>query len=65
MTVSAFGYFDEGNDGFLTDHTVGIFDSAGNLLGSTTLLAGTGDPLINGFRYHAITPFTLVKMIQS
>ncbi|HLK57790.1 MAG TPA: DUF4082 domain-containing protein [Chthonomonadaceae bacterium] len=59
VTVSALGYYDYGNDGFLTDHTVGIFDLNGNLLTSTTLLAGTGDPLVNGFRYQAITPITL------
>jgi hypothetical protein len=59
VTVGALGYFDENGDGFLTPHTVGIFDGFGALLTSTTLAAGAGDVLDGHFRYHNISPLVL------
>jgi Domain of unknown function (DUF4082)/Concanavalin A-like lectin/glucanases superfamily len=65
QTVIALGWFDPNsvgsNDtGFATPHTVRIFDSNGNLLGSLTLSAGTEDPLVGFFRYAKLTtPITL------
>jgi hypothetical protein len=59
VTVGALGYFDENGDGFLTPHTVGIFDGVGALLTSTTLAAGAGDVLDGHFRYHNISPLVL------
>jgi hypothetical protein len=59
ITVDALGYFDFLGDGLAVPHEVGIFDSAGNLLTSTTVAAGTTDPLIGSFRYAPITPFDL------
>lgn len=57
--VDSLGWFDATGGGFFSQHTVGIFDSTGNLLTSTTLSTGTSDPLIEGFRYGSITPITL------
>jgi hypothetical protein len=59
LTVTSLGYFDDGGNGFAVAHTVGIFDDNGYLLTSTTLSAGTGDPLDGQFRYQAIAPITL------
>jgi hypothetical protein len=59
VTVTQLGYYDDGGNGFATQHGVGIFDSLGNLLTSTLLSSGTVDGLIGHFRYGAITPFTL------
>ena len=59
VQVTQLGYYDDGGDGFLTPHTVGIFDSVGNLLTSVTLAAGTTDPLVGDFRYEAVAPITL------
>ena len=58
FNVTSLGWFDPCN-GFQSDHTVGIFDANGTLLVSTTLEAGTSDPLTDGFSFQAITPITL------
>ncbi|HEY1214928.1 MAG TPA: DUF4082 domain-containing protein [Bryobacteraceae bacterium] len=57
--VDSLGWFDATGQGFSSEHTVGLFDSAGTLLTSVTLSAGTGDSSNGGFRYHSITPITL------
>lgn len=59
VTVTSLGYYDFGGDGFATAHEVGIFDSAGTLLASAGLNAGSGDALIGQFRYASITPLSL------
>ena len=59
VTVTSLGYYDFGGDGFATAHEVGIFDSAGTLLASAGLSAGTGDTLVGQFRYAGITPLNL------
>jgi Domain of unknown function (DUF4082)/PEP-CTERM motif len=59
FSVTHLGYFDHLGDGFLTDHEVGIFDTAGTLLVSTLLGSGTGDALSGHFRYKSISPFAL------
>ena len=58
-TVTSLGYYDFGQDGFATDHNVGIFDSTGGLLASVVLSAGSGDVLRGDFRYASITPLAL------
>ena len=66
QTVTSLGVFDEGGDGFLTAHDVGIFAGdgalgAGALLASTTLASGTSGSLgANNFRYQSISGLTLV-----
>jgi hypothetical protein len=58
VTIDALGYY-SGSGGFDTSHTVGIYNSSGTLLTSTSLSAGTADPLLDGFRYENIAPITL------
>jgi hypothetical protein len=53
-TVTALGYNDYG---FTSGHDVGIWDTSGNLLTSTTVTGGS--TLINGYRYTAIAPLNL------
>jgi hypothetical protein len=59
ITVTSLGYFNETGAGFLTPHEVGIFNAAHVLIADTVLAAGSGDPLIDGFRYQSISPLTL------
>jgi hypothetical protein len=57
--VTALGYYDDGQDGLAEVHAVGIFDSIGNLLVSTTVPSGLTGTLVGQFRYEPITPFLL------
>jgi PEP-CTERM motif len=57
ISVGSLAWFDEGSDGFLSDHTVGIFTGTGSLLAST--LVTTSDPLDGGFRFANIALLTL------
>jgi len=62
VTVTALGFFDDSTlnppgPGLSQPHDVGIYDSSGNLLVSTTVLQT--DPLIGHFRYDTITPYIL------
>src|SRR6185437_4831895 len=59
VSVSALGYYDDGGDGLLTPHNVGIFDSNGVLQAATFLTSGTTTPLVGQFRYQDITPVLL------
>jgi hypothetical protein len=60
VKVTSLGYYDEDQDGFLTNHEVGIYDSNGQLLTSVVLNAGSGSHLDGLYRYRAITPITLL-----
>jgi Domain of unknown function (DUF4082) len=57
--VDSLGWFDATGQGFSSQHTIGLFDSAGTLITSTTLSTGTSESINGGFRYHSITPITL------
>lgn len=59
LTVTALGLFDSGQDGLVDSHPIGIFNSSGTLLTSTTLASGTANPLVNQFRYAGVAPLTL------
>lgn len=59
IAVSSLGFFDYLGNGLGESHTVGIFDSAGNLLTSAVVSSGTGNPLDGAFRYTDIAPVTL------
>jgi len=60
LTVSALGFFDDGGDGLLSSHDVGIYDLGQTLLGSVTIPAGTGATLANGTRWVTLsTPINL------
>lgn len=55
ITVNALGYF--ADSGLTESHAVGIFNTGGSLLVSTTVTGA--DPLTSDFRYHSISPFAL------
>jgi len=59
ITVTDLGLFDDSQDGFAERHELGLWDSAGNLLASTFVGVGTGDPLVNQFRYADIVDIVL------
>jgi hypothetical protein len=59
VTVTNLGLFDDGDDGLIESHAVTIWTSTGTQLVQTTIPAGTGGTLIDGFRYVSIAPFTL------
>ncbi len=60
ISVTALGVGDKDDDGLSVAHDVGIYRvSDQQLLVSATLSAGTGDTLLNGFRYTGISPFAL------
>jgi hypothetical protein len=54
LSINALGYWDDGRG---NNHQVGIWNSGGTLLLSTTVLGS--DPLTGHFRYDSITPFSL------
>lgn len=58
IMVTHLSFFDNLADGLAESHDVGLWDSAGTLLASTTIAAGTVDPLdaTGKFRTTAITP---------
>jgi hypothetical protein len=58
ITVDALAYFSD--TGTLAEsHEVGIYDSSGDLLTSTTISAGACSDYVNYFCYQSITPITL------
>lgn len=59
VLVTDLGFFDYGSDGLAESHEIGLWDAAGNLLASTTIAAGTGTALIDGFRYTDIADVSL------
>jgi PEP-CTERM motif-containing protein len=62
LSVTSLGVFDNGSDGLSISHGVGIFnETTQTLLGSTTVPAGTGGTLIDGYRYESVSPFLLTQ----
>jgi hypothetical protein len=61
IMVTHLSFFDNLGDGLAESHDVGLWDSAGTLLASTTISAGTVDPLdaTGKFRTTAIAPIFL------
>jgi hypothetical protein len=59
ITVTQLGLFDDSQDGLAERHELGIWDSAGTLLTSTILGAGTSGTLVNQFRYIDIPDVVL------
>ncbi len=61
IAVTGLGYYDAGSDGLNASHQVAIWDSTGLQLVSGDVLAGTADPLLNGFRFvTSLTGTTLL-----
>lgn len=54
ITARELGYFDEGNNGNISEHQVGLWNSAGSLLGSVTIKTGTQSPLVGEFRWEPL-----------
>lgn len=50
LTVDKLGFYDEGQDGLADSHEIGIWNSAGDLLVSAGISAGTSAPLDGIFR---------------
>lgn len=61
ISVTALGFFDDGQNGLVDAHDVGIFSAAGTLLASATVPSGGAAPLVNQFRYVAIAPLLLTS----
>lgn len=61
ISVTNLGIFDDSLDGLADSYQVGIWNSSGTLLGTATVLSGRADPLVNQFRYAAVSggPITL------
>lgn len=57
VTVSGLSFFDNNGDGLMESHDVGLWNSAGTLLASVTVPAGTAAPLDSSglFRYVALS----------
>ena len=54
-TLTHLGVYDHNQDGLAADIPVGIWDSNGNLLGSTIVRSGTTDDAGGSFRYRLLT----------
>jgi hypothetical protein len=59
LVISSLGVFDEGANGLLSSHPVGLYSEAGVLLTTTTIPAGTGATLIGDFRYVSVPPIII------
>lgn len=57
--VDSLGYYDDGADGFISNHPVALYDLLGNQLVTTTVT--TNSPLTSNFRYNSIPPVYLRK----
>lgn len=58
QTLVGLGLYDQDGDGFLSSHTVGLWDNQGTLL--TSAVVASADPLISGFRFASISAFQLL-----
>ena len=65
ITLTELGLYDGDDNGMVIDHPIGLFrfDTA-ELLTSGTIHAGTGDPLINHFRYVDVEDVTLIPGVD-
>src|SRR5437870_11027889 len=57
FTIDALAYWYSGYSEVISDHQVGLWDSAGNLLVSTTVL--NTDPVQGHFQFHSIPTYSL------
>ena len=54
IVINSLGFYDYLQNGLSSSHLVGVFDSRGRLVISTTISAGTGNQLNYGFRWQGI-----------
>lgn len=59
VSVTDLGYYDHQSDGLIDLHTIGIWNSNGDLLAQEDVPAGTGANLQGSYRFSAITPVAL------
>ncbi len=59
VEVDALGIYDDGLDGMVDAHAVGLWTSGGTLLAQATVPSGTGGTLVGSYRYTSIAPITL------
>lgn len=59
ITLTHLGIFDSEQNGLAEAHAIGLWRIGGTLLASTTVAAGTANPLVNQFRYADITDVML------
>ncbi len=58
--VNYLGFYDSNGDGLANSHNVSLWTSGGSLLASVTVPAGTAAPLVDGYRWVALSsPLTL------
>jgi hypothetical protein len=60
VNVTWLSFFDSDQDGLVESHPVGIWNSAGDLIVSATVEAGTVNPLHDKFRSVAVAPALLL-----
>jgi hypothetical protein len=60
IAAVSLGVYDHGADGLNGPHDVGLWNSAGVLLASTTVGAGSGAALDESYRFSAIAPLDLL-----
>jgi hypothetical protein len=60
-TIQVFdlAFYDDGENGLVDSHQLGLWNSTGTLLASGTVLAGTASPLVNQWREVAVSPVQL------
>jgi len=57
--VTHLAFWDQGDNGLLRNHSIGLWSPTGQLLSTAIVLAGTGGQLVDGHRLVAVTPFIL------
>lgn len=55
INVVSLGVWDKDSNGLQSSHQVGLWNTSGTLLTSTTVASGTTDALQSGFRFHDLT----------
>lgn len=58
IVIDSLGFYDYMGNGLAESHQLGLFDSTGKLVISTTIAAGTGSTLDYGFRWQSIAETT-------
>src|SRR5437016_5297222 len=56
ISITELGVFDNGGDGLVNPHQVGLWLPDGTLLASATVPAGTSATFLDGYRYVSISP---------
>src|SRR5678815_4779246 len=54
LQVTGLGIWDDGNNGLIGAHPVGLWSSSGTLLATTIVPAGTAAPLLGEYRFVSV-----------